>query len=273
MKKSKNKSVKKSSNSKNISPKSKFSNKKENKKEVKNKIQKDNSKLKTFFNKNKPFIIGSIIFLVLLLILLAVQFNSTGKVITGYGGEGSTVNAQGEKISWGNELTTELGIRDSKTLTKILKVIFGAPTKIDNVPDFNVLIMTICIWILIFVTFGDIISQFSTFSKGIPWVISFVIVLILAQFNWQFHFIMTLAKIFSIGASTAVFVGLGGAFFAFLVVNLGIRSLAKWFAGRKLLMITSKAEAGAKLTGDAIRNLGTLEESFKKVGNSELFKK
>jgi hypothetical protein len=73
-------------------------------------------------------------------------------------------------------------------------------------------------------------------------------------------------------ASTAVFVGLGGAFFAFLVLNLGLFGkngiLAKWFLQRKMLIITNKAKLGANSASDAIQNLGKIEDSFKKVGES-----
>jgi hypothetical protein len=272
MKKSKNKSVKKSSNSKNLSSKSKIS----NKKEVQNKIQKDNSKLKTFFNKNKPFIIGSIIFLVLLLILLAVQFNSTGKVITGYGGQGSTVNAQSDKgvpVDWAKTFGMDTSNnRLNHVFPTIFRWIFGQPYKIEGVEDVSVLILTIAIWLLVFLTFADIISTFSSFKKWISWTIGFLIAIMMAQFNFQIRFILFLSKVFTMTASTAVFVGLGGAFFAFLVVNLGLWNFRKWILHRKYLMIANKADVGAKSASDAITHLGEIETAFAKTGSDTIKK-
>ncbi len=263
MKKLKNKSVKKSSDSKRTNSNSKSS----NKKEVQNK-----DKLKTFFNKNKPLIIGSIIFLVLLLILLAVQFSSTGKVIT----TGNVITGyaeQGTPVDWAKTFGMETSNnRLNHIFPTIFRFIFGQPYKIEGVEDVSVLILTIAVWLLVFLTFGDIISTFSSFKKWISWIISLLIAIIIAQFNFQVRFVLFLSRVFSMAASTAVFVGLGGAFFAFVVVNLGLWNLRKWILHRKYLMIANKADVGSKSVSDAITHLGEIETAFAKTGSDTIKK-
>jgi len=252
MKKAKNKSVKKSSSSK-----SKASNKKE--------VKDNKPKLKTFFENNKPIVIGTLIFLVLLAILLTVQLNSTGKVITGM--------AEGTPVDWAKTFgITTSPTRLNNVFPTFFKWIFGQPYTIEGVSDVSVLILTIAVWLLIFLTFSDIIATFSSFHKWISWTIGFLIAVIIAQFNWQVKFILFLSKVFTMTAATALFIGLGAAFFAFLVVNLGLWNLRKWILHRKYLMIASKADVGSKTVSDAITHLGEVETAFSKAGNETIKK-
>jgi hypothetical protein len=257
--------------------------KKEDKKEVQNKIQKDNSKLKTFFNKNKPFVIGSIIFLVLLLILLAVQFNSTGKVITGYDPQTDStksfniLNNKGlgvlpakqedvAKVSANPAESNEIikakwsynGKQDS-TFGTILGIIFGDPVIVltqgaaTNV--YSGMVIVIAVWILLFVTFSDIIGTFSTFNKGVSWVIGFLIATISAQMNFLISVVSFLAKTFAALGSLAVFVGLGAAFLAFLAVNLGLTSLRKFIIKRRMMKTIAYGEVGKGMMTQGAKTL------------------
>jgi hypothetical protein len=282
MKKLKNKSVKKSSDSKRTNSNSKSS----NKKEVQNK-----DKLKTFFNKNKPLIIGSIIFLVLLLILLAVQFSSTGKVITGYDSQTDSTKsfnykglsvvpvneADKAKVSANPAESSEVirakwsynGKQDS-TFGTILGIIFGDPviitTKGAATNVYSGMVIVMAVWILLFVTFSDIIGTFSTFSKGVSWVIGFLIAIIATQMNFLISSVSFFAKTFAALGSLAVFAGLGAAFLAFLAVNLGLTSLSKFVIKRRMMRTIAYGEIGKGMMNQGAKTLIDLATTTAKEG-------
>ncbi|NMB66923.1 hypothetical protein GYA25_02590 [Candidatus Woesearchaeota archaeon] len=303
MKKSKNKSVKKSSNSKNLSPKSKVSNKKENKKEVKNKIQKDNSKLKTFFNKNKPFIIGSIIFLVLLLILLAVQFNSTGKVITGYDPvvpsdyvlpeKGVTVGVikVGDTPLNADELAKDhnaIAMYDGKfvlniipnenglnnAFSTILFILLGKPVYFDLSKNsfqasVSSLIIVFCIWLMIFISFSDIISLFYVHkSKLLPWILGLSLSTILAQMGFFSALVVGLTGLLGSFGALSIYLSLGAAFLAFLGANGIILPKFKDFVlKRKIMEDDRNARMLQQEAAAATKNLAGYEERLVDAGS------
>jgi hypothetical protein len=280
MKKSKTKDVKKSSNSKNKILKNNHKNKN------------ISSKINSFFKENKAFIIGSIIFLVLLLILLTFQFNSTGKVITGYdnqeesqrsfnidkGLSATPVNTEDlAKISKNPAESDEIikakwvynGKQDSN-FGIILGLIFGDPiiitTKGSATNIYSGIVVIIAVWILLFVTFSDIIKTFSTFNKGVSWVSGFLIATISAQMNFLVSLVSFLAKTFAFLGSLSVFIGLGAAFLAFLAVNLGIASLSKFVLKRKMMRAINNAEISSEMMKNGAKNLVKFQEALQDVG-------
>lgn len=125
----------------------------------------------------------------------------------------------------------------------VLKYIFGAVPDVTANVISNVII-TVAVWVLIMLTFGDIIATFSTFSKGVSWGAACLIGIIAANLGWTTTTITYLTGVFAIAGTFAVYIGLGAAFVAFLIVNLGISSLGGWIKKRRAMMEGEKAAAG-----------------------------
>jgi len=135
-----------------------------------------------------------------------------------------------------------------------LKYIFGPIITPEGVNITSSMIITFAIWLLIFVSFSDIIANFSSFSKGISWVIGFCLGLIAANLGWTVSIIKGLTGAFAVLGTLSLFVALGAAFAAFLIINLGVVSLGWWVTNRRAMMeahkLAGKAEAkGVELAG------------------------
>lgn len=162
--------------------------------------------------------------------------------------------AIGDSITKGWESLGSFGI--------IARYLFGPVTTVTN-DALSAVIITIAIWVLLMITFGDIISSFSTFSGWVSWSIAVLIGIVAANLNWITAIIAWAVGIFAYLGALAVFVGLGGAFAAFVIVNLGIYKLGHWVMARKALGEASKKAtaitAGGKVTAasaGAIKNIG-----------------
>jgi len=127
---------------------------------------------------------------------------------------------------------------------KVLNYIFGGiPTfLVTSVGQNSAMVITIAMFLLIFVTFGDIIETFGTFDRNVSWITAFLIAIVAANLKGIVVVIGAVTGIFAFLGSLAVFVGLGCAFVAFIVVNLGLKGWAPWLMRRKAMMEASKFE-------------------------------
>lgn len=129
-------------------------------------------------------------------------------------------------------------------------------------------IIVICIWFLIFFTFGDIISAFSTFSQPISWIIGFLVSVIAANLKAVVWIGVISVGIFAGLGTIAVFAGLFAAFVAFFAVNWGIGRFGPWVMRRRVMMEAGKkgalAEAGAAEIGGTLRGLKQLGKDLRK---------
>src|SRR5438105_1032101 len=80
---------------------------------------------------------------------------------------------------------------------KVCRYLFGPDVSVGN-DALSAAIITIALWILVFVTFSDIISTFSTFSKPISWIIGGLIAIIAANLGWSLKFLAWLTGAFAV---------------------------------------------------------------------------
>lgn len=152
---------------------------------------------------------------------------------------------------------------DIGSFGKALRYLFGPLTQ-ETQDQISAAIITIAIWLLIFFTFGDIISTFSTFSPWVSWVSAFLISVVSANLGMMTSIMAGITGVFSIFGITSVYIGLGGAFLAFVVVNLGIWSLKGWIMKRQAMMEVTKGKVGAEKTSGAIAGLKRIEAELEK---------
>ena len=143
--------------------------------------------------------------------------------------------------------------------------IFGQPT--DAGPnDISNMIITVAIWLLIVITFGDIISTFSSFSKGVSWSVAVLVAIIASNMGIMTGIIALLTSIFAFAGLAAVYVALLAAFVVFIAINLGLWRLNKWIIQRRMMMKAATAEAGGTTIAGAIAGLGKIEKALEEQG-------
>lgn len=147
----------------------------------------------------------------------------------------------------------------------ILKYIFGEVTAIST-NDISNMIITIAVWLLVFITFGDIISTFSTFSTWVSWSISFLIGVIAANIGLMTGIIAVTTGVFAFLGTAAVYVGLGAAFFVFIAINLGLTQFKKWIVKRRAMITAATEEAGGTKLAGTIKGLGAAGKALESVG-------
>lgn len=118
------------------------------------------------------------------------------------------------------------------------------------------LITALMIWLIIFAGFGDILENFSAFSRGIAWVMAFALAVVGANVGLIQYVTVWLVGAFVWAGSFAMFAALLAAFFAFFVVNWGISGLTTWVSNRQKMM---KAATGRTYASEGLRTM-------KKVG-------
>lgn len=160
----------------------------------------------------------------------------------------------------------------SIALLNIADIVFG---KIPNslldqtTSDVGAVVIAIAVWFLIFLTFGDIIATFGTFNFGISWAIGFLLAVISANLQLTTNMTLFASSIFISLGLVGLFLGLGSAFVAFILVNFGVRSAKPWLIERRALMQAATGKVGAVRTGAAIEHLGDVEESFEESGKKK----
>ena len=147
--------------------------------------------------------------------------------------------------------------------------IFGGISKflIETTSSSSATIITIAVWLLIFLTFGDIFATFSTFNKGISWAIAFLLAVIAANLKAVIVISTLFIGLFSFLGTLAVLGGLAAAFVVFIGLNWGISSLGPMIMRRKAMRAAEKssieAEAGGEVTAGAIKGMKKVGEALR----------
>lgn len=160
-------------------------------------------------------------------------------------------------ISWG-----DLG---GPGVIKFLQYIFGSiPTGItDNA--ISAAVVTIAVWLMVVFTFGDIFANFTTFSKPVAWIVGLLVGIIAANINLNVVIIAGLVSMLAWAGTLAVWLALGAAFLAFIVVNLGLSKFAPWIMRRKAMMAAAESEAGGTKLAGTIKGLGAAGKALSKI--------
>jgi drug/metabolite transporter superfamily protein YnfA len=214
-----------------------------------------------------------VVVLLIFAILLNVLINVNGRVITGMtdapikGNTNGSSDGRVQEGTWEETLNSMTWTNSKKDVNPvfptILRAIFGPPVKIrtgesETNSAISAIILTVCAWLLIFLTFSDIISSFSSFSKGVSWGIGAIFATIMAQFNWQVAAMIWISSITGIAGGLLVGTGIIGAFAAFFVSNWGITKFKKWAVQRKALITASNIRAQGAKYKSALGILGML---------------
>jgi hypothetical protein len=128
----------------------------------------------------------------------------------------------------------------------------------DEVGGFITFIM---VWLIIFVSFGDIFSGFTSFSKTISWIIAFAVAIIAANTGLISKVFIWITGVFVWAGVAAVYLGLGSAFIAFLALHLG---LGKWVSWAKTRQEGIQAMTGSHKAGQALEGLKAVQTAMKK---------
>ena len=128
--------------------------------------------------------------------------------------------------------------------------------------QYAIIIIFLMIWLIIFVTFGDIIENFSSFNPDTAWILAFAFATIGGLLGMIEKLVLTMTKWAAIAGTFAVYLALATAFFAFLAVNFGLTPLMGWIARRKLMKEQIKGEMNAEKVAAGVKNIRKIEESF-----------
>jgi len=195
---------------------------------------------------SKKIIISGILITIGVLIIVALAFAGysnykEGKVIQGYEDWPSSV-------SW-------------------LKYIFGQVPTVNGVGTLSPIIITLAIWLLVFVTFSDIIATFSSFSTGVSWIVGFCLATIAANLAWTTKLLAIISGTFIFVSTAALFIGLFASFVAFAFVNWGLMDFRVWLKNRRILMKAdedyAKAAAGGKKISGGLEGFAEVTKALK----------
>ena len=201
---------------------------------------------------------------VLVLALLAIALfgsSPSGKVISGYADAATTTTTAVTPGRW-------LPLVGSNALANALQYIFGSPIQYQGINAISAAIVTIAVWLLLFVTFSDIIASFTSFSKPVAWISGFLIAVITANIGFVVGVATVLTGIFAFAGTFAVFGGLIGALVAFFAVNWGISKLGKFVLRRKAMMLANESEQGGTRLKGAITGLGEAGVALERFGKA-----
>lgn len=98
----------------------------------------------------------------------------------------------------------------------------------------TVLIVFFLIWLILFVSFADILVAFSPFSnKAVGWIIAGAITIIAANLQLVQYIALFFIYFTGIFGTISVFVGILTSFAAFLAISIGMGRFAEWALERK----------------------------------------
>lgn len=123
--------------------------------------------------------------------------------------------------------------------------------EIGNYGAATILIVFVLIWLILFVTFSDIIVSFAPFSNAaIGWIVGAAITIIAANLKVVQYVSIWLVKYTAIFGTFSVFFGIFMAFVAFIAISWGGGSLAEWAVERKMHI---RAHRGRTNVGEGIQ--------------------
>ncbi|MAG11164.1 hypothetical protein CMI44_02535 [Candidatus Pacearchaeota archaeon] len=167
-----------------------------------------------------------------------------------------------------SETSIAQGDGAGKTVKYFDYIIGGVPNMlISNTSEVSALIIVIALWLLIFITFADILAVFSTFSREVAWVVGFLISVIAANMNFIVTVSVFAVGIFAFLGALSVFVGMFAAFAAFIAVNWGIGRFGPWVIHRRAMQAAAteaiESEAGGRTLRGVLRGLHEAGEGLR----------
>jgi hypothetical protein len=143
-----------------------------------------------------------------------------------------------------------------KPIGNVMNWVFGGvPAWLDDkVGSTSAVIVTILVWLLLFVTFGDIIHQFSTFSSPVAWISALALSIIAANLKAIVVLMAFFIGIFAFLGAFAVLAGLFAAFAVFFAVNWGVGSLGPWVMRRKAMMFAEKEDIKSQQKASSVKS-------------------
>jgi len=152
----------------------------------------------------------------------------------------------------------------------IAEYVFGIKENLSfhgaNLTPYATLIIFMMIWLIIFVTLGDIIENFSTFNPSIAWLIAFCLATI-AGFTGIYggptsRFLVWLTNF----GTFAVFLGIAFSFVVFLLVEMGVAGLSHkiraYIMNRKLTQEAMGIQGSLMRAGMGVKALEKFEETL-----------
>lgn len=239
----------------------------------------NSSKRKKSYNK---FLIPLLIAAFFAFAVLLDFTNTTGNAI----GEGGSFGRGGASGSFGNGTAAPAsgggsfgnsGIAEGSwpetwrflgegMFAKVFLYIFGVPISSEAINSASAGIITISVWLLLFITFSDIIASFTSFSKLVAWGIGFLLAVIAANLGFIVKTVTVLTGAFAFIGTLSIFAGLVMGFAAFLAVNIGVGKFADWALRRRATISAHQAAAGGKKLSGVIEGIGEIGEGLTKVG-------
>lgn len=218
-------------------------------------------------NKKVSFLKKFLPLLIIIAILLAIAFLlnavATGNAVSN---DGSTPFNEPVVITEGRWSETWTFLSSDGFFAKIFMYIFGVPISSSAINEVSAGIITLSVWLLLFITFSDIIASFSTFSKWVSWGIGFLVAVIAANLGFIVAITTWFIGLFAFLGTLSVVVGLTIAFVAFIAINIGVGKFAEWALKRRATMSAHQAAAGGKKVAGAIEGLGDIGKSLQKLG-------
>jgi len=163
-----------------------------------------------------------------------------------------------------SEKTWNTILPSSTFLEKMLTYTFGNPANVATTDVANIVIL-IAMWLLIFITFGDIIATFSTFSPWVAWVSAALLTIIGSNIGLIKTIVYGLTALFVGLGAAAVYVGFGAAFVAFIAVNLGLGYFKNFIIRRKAMMHAATAKTGGAQLAGELEGLHRAGEALEKI--------
>ena len=113
-------------------------------------------------------------------------------------------------------------------------------------------IIMIGIWLLLLLTFGDLLSIFGFFTKPVAWVVAVVITIIAANLKFIAIISVTMLSITAFLGALSVFASIAGVFVMFIMFHFGTAKLRERMILRKAQDSAIRAVAGGKRAASGI---------------------
>lgn len=126
-----------------------------------------------------------------------------------------------------------------------------------NLTPYALLIIFLMIWLIIFVTFGDILEAFSSFDPSISWIMAFCLAVIGGMTGAYGGWVGTVTHWFVNFGASAVYLGLGASFLFFILIETGLGFLIPHF--KEIALKRKLGQQEIKVKSKAIGAANTIE--------------
>ena len=114
-------------------------------------------------------------------------------------------------------------------------------------------IITLGIWLILLLAFGDIIALFGTFRPLVSWLIAFILTLIAANLKFVIYMVAFSLIVTSYVGAVSVFLSLILIFLFFFAFFLGMSPLRKMLVARKLAEMSMRVAIGSVKAAEGVK--------------------